>query len=240
MYQNIRNIKMVKKFTGFLVALFAILLMSTQTVHAEDRGFALSTVIWDTTSIPVCWENVNDSTAQQRQWIRSAVARTWEANSQVRFTGWGQCNSASRGIRIEANDVGPHVKGLGDRLDGRVNGMTLNFTYANWGTSCQSKVQFCSEVIAVHEFGHALGFAHEQNRSDRPDSCKEPAQGTRGDTRIGAWDLNSVMNYCNPEWSGSGNLSGTDIAMVQRFYSAPATTQSIMKWVVPVVELSID
>ena len=37
---------------------------------------------------------------------------------------------------------------------------------------------------------------------------------------IGAWDLYSVMNYCNPKWMGDGKLSPTDIAMAQKYYGA--------------------
>ena len=37
---------------------------------------------------------------------------------------------------------------------------------------------------------------------------------------IGAWDLQSVMNYCNPDWNGNGQLSATDIAGVRQLYGA--------------------
>lgn len=76
--------------------------------------------------------------------------------------------------------------------------------------------------------------------SDTPSTCNEPAQGTSGDTFIGPWDLNSVMNYCNPNWNGDGNLSPTDIDMVRNFYGLSmqrwATRQGgfwdAQKWVV--------
>jgi len=185
---------------------------------SEADLFVASTTLWRPMNVPVCWENPGAGDGTQRQWVRNAVARTWEARSGVRFTGWGTCPATSSGIRINISDTGPHVKGLGNRLNGMAQGMVLNFTFNNWGTSCRSTLQYCIDAIAVHEFGHAMGFAHEQNRPDRPSTCTEPAQGSSGDWLIGPWDLSSVMNYCNPQWNGNGNLSATDVQGAQLTY----------------------
>ncbi|BCE00066.1 hypothetical protein [Marinicellulosiphila megalodicopiae] len=117
------------------------LALSSIIVHAEtDDGYALSTAIWDDSNINVCWENTSHSSALQRSWITTAIQNTWEKESDVNFIGWGQCNASSDGIRIQVNDSGPHTKGLGNQLDGTINGMVLNFTYANWSPSCQSNI----------------------------------------------------------------------------------------------------
>lgn len=218
----------ISKFSK-IVAWSILTFLLALNAYADEKGYVLGRSIWANPTISVCWENLNSSTQQQRNWVRDAVTRTWQAHSSVVFVDWNACNSvgprqSNNLIRIEVADEavsGPHTKGLGKDLNNKVNGMRLNFTYNNWGTSCRNMVQYCSEVIAVHEFGHALGFAHEHNRPDTPSNCTEPAQGTSGDIMVGAWDLSSVMNYCNPEYSGNGVLSATDIEMVKRFYPAP-------------------
>ncbi|MCP3144494.1 hypothetical protein [Pyxidicoccus xibeiensis] len=189
--------------------------------HTASDLYVASSRLWRPMSVPVCWENPGAGDATQRQWVRNAVARTWEARSGVRFTGWGTCPASSTGIRINISDTGPHVKGLGTLLNGMAQGMVLNFTFNNWSPSCRTQLQYCIDAIAVHEFGHAMGYAHEQNRPDRPSTCTEPAQGSSGDWLIGPWDLSSVMNYCNPQWNGDGNLSATDVQGALATYGIP-------------------
>lgn len=76
-------------------------------------------------------------------------------------------------------------------------------------------------AIAVHEFGHAIGFTHEQNRADAPGECQLLAQGTNPDTLLTPYDPTSVMNYCNKRWNNEGFLSALDISAAQALYGKP-------------------
>jgi hypothetical protein len=180
-------------------------------------------------SIPVCWDSTGFDT--EKGWVRSIVEARFEGQPffHVDFTGWGQCGVFSSGIRIQLSDTtsdnNPRVKALGRGLNGMANGMVLNFTFNNWGYgSCNTAVvgdsgrRYCIEAIGVHEFGHALSLAHEQNRGDKPSSCTDSPQGTNGDMYVGNFDQGSLMAYCNPTWNNGGNLSQGDVAGLARLY----------------------
>lgn len=187
----------------------------------DDRAYLLSVVRWSTPEINVCWENPQPNNNADRALVRQAISETWARYSALRFTDWGTCNAASRGIRIRISDTGPHTKGLGNMLDGLPDGMVLNFTYDNWSPSCKTMRTSCIVSIAAHELGHALGFAHEQNRPDTPGECTELPQGQSGDIMLTPWDPSSVMNYCNPVYNNDGHLSAWDITALQTVYGKP-------------------
>jgi hypothetical protein len=189
------------------------------------RGFPSEDLKWPSNHVPVCWEKASSDTEKERAWVRDAVEKSWQAHSALRFLGWQQCVENSEGVRIGVDDVGPYTVKLGKELDGLPNGMVLNFTFKIWSPVCaQSEAQreSCIRSLAVHAFGHAIGFGHTHNRPDTPTECDVQRQGSIGINQLTPWDLKSVMNYCNPVFLNSGVLSEYDVISLQLVYGPPS------------------
>jgi hypothetical protein len=201
-----------------------------KTPEGKDFGYFSPASKWPgavdgTTTVYVCWENYDPALEREHNLVRESVTNTWEKYSKLQFKGWQACAERSSGIRIFVHDDAgdsPHTKGLGRDLDGKAKGMVLNFSFNTWSQSCKDTPQmrdYCIKSIAVHEFGHAIGFAHEQNRPDTPGECAKLAQGTSdGATMLTPFDVHSVMNYCNSKYNNGGELSKLDIVALQKIY----------------------
>ncbi|TXL06996.1 hypothetical protein BMR08_15115 [Methylococcaceae bacterium CS2] len=214
-----------KFFTKILFFIYiSSLSMFIQANVPGDSGYPLDTVVLPYLDVPVCWEDMNND-EYLRTKVKDAITGSWEKYSQLKFTGWEKCpkyvdRESFQGIRIGVKDQGAHTKGLGVRMIGKKNGMVLNFTMRKWNSACPAihGRENCVTWIAIHEFGHALAFAHEQNRVDKPSSCKKGSQGTDGNVVFTKWDKDSIMNYCAPNYNGHGKLSPIDILTLQTYY----------------------
>lgn len=188
---------------------------------------------WDKSAISVCWLNINEAPSKERRWVSQTLKSTWEKYSGIRFVGWRACNGRASDISILIEDTEraprSHLGINSYRSSTRKSNpsMHLNFTFKNWSTSCGETLaerKRCIEATTVHEFGHALGFTHEQDRNDTPEWCKKEEEHIDTDDsidRLGAWDKFSVMNYCNPKWNNGGELSATDKRAVSSLYPIP-------------------
>lgn len=197
----------------------------TSVASTQEALFIDDGELWPRhNAIPICWKVGGFAT--EKGWVRDAIEGSWGTETGVSFTGWATCNdNFTTGVRIDILDERAGANGLGMEADGTSTGMQLNFTFVEtFAVQCGgAKREACIRQAAIHEFGHLLSFAHEQNRDDTPDlpgSCDDDV-GSHGTVTYGAWDLESVMNYCSAQWTENMDLtklSPTDIAGASFYY----------------------
>lgn len=190
-------------------------------------------------TIPVCWWGPEDplpntlldgsviAESTLRGWARDVVEGQWSRYARVNFTGWGTCGATSPGVRLVLTQpTRPGAPGWDSGLAQPTSGDVLLARDGINNTLCRANAtvyQQCVKSLALHTFGHVLGFNHQENRVDyvqtnpHPD-CRQLGVGT-GDQRLGAYDLTSIMSTCGQP-SGTPStfktaLSPADIAAAQ-------------------------
>jgi hypothetical protein len=179
----------------------------------QERLYGRTSSYWPTstlegiTFVPVCWLTPGKDT--EKHWVRQTVESQWGAYS-IRFTGWGPCDASTPtyAIRILVDESNPRS------YVGRTSlspSMWLNFDFTTWSTGCNDwkddlpgdDREYCIRGVGLHEFGHALGFFHEQdspgNQPGTPGYCGDSVSQSQGEM-LTQYDPNSTMNYC-AEWS---------------------------------------
>ena len=152
------------------------------------------------------------------------------------FVDWTTCpaydfDNPYLGIRLAVVSGQPITRQAGEAGIRWRSNVQLNLDFQSWSPNCylSRPLETCVKTVAVHEFGHLLAFAYEQDRPDLPQECKDQGLSTGWTDGVvfGPWDANSVMNYCNPVWMGLGELSSIDISMVQKYYGKPGSKSSV-------------
>jgi hypothetical protein len=183
------------------------------TVEVVDSELLLASGVtkWSGGNIPVCWTSAargRGDFGTRANPARLQAIGSWPEVARVQFKDWSACKTAdpSGFLQINLTD-----NATSDSDIGTAGSASRTMNLGQDSTT--------SAGVAVHEFGHALGFSHEMRRGDFADdgsgSCRESNQS--GDTLGTPAQRQSVMalTYC-PE--ASQTLTDWDVVGVERSY----------------------
>lgn len=192
-----------------------------------------------TRQIPVCWVVPqvlsDDVDFEVKAAVRAAVEREYNGRTSARFVGFTDCTAADGDLNVVRarfetarttpashpgglSWVGPSVRTLPNEVG--TSTATMWFGAPRVWSSASPWLQRATLRAALHEFGHALGLQHEQDRADAPDCPRDDDQVRGKDVAsvgVGAYDAQSIMNYCRTD--EEPRLTDSDVNGVSFLFS---------------------
>ena len=216
---------------------------------AEETIFVNSaTTLWHgpgergNRDIPVCWEPGQaplawDGFAAERAFTLDHLRRTWQALSGIRFVDRGACPTTGTETMVRVRNRGytpaPTIEIGGSARVGTAALFPPATGDASMSVAFELPVQWNAAALRLervdtddrlryvvgHEFGHVLGFSHEQDGSmdAHAVACRGGAAAVAG-TQVTAYDANSIMNYCQAGGNNTGALTPLDVQGVRELY----------------------
>jgi hypothetical protein len=205
---------------SLLVAIGFLIPLSSASALMGGQGLMWTVLPSAPVPLVVCWENPDaanplpgeldqTSGAQRREYVRLALKHTWEHEARIIFTGWNTCqNEAS--ATAPPHTLGPRRPGTLDenlKVYITTGGGGQNPGHGSWGDYQKQGIilnlhcgnQACIEYLAIHEFGHALGFYHEEERGDWPTNIPNCPKQTYENPIPPWWPVPTELRWGAPD-----------------------------------------